>query len=112
MGRIPFFVYDDIPWIPYEGTDLSIHTYGFSGGFSSVCNHTKIEDTVQLITKMTNETYYSKIDHLIKIRKYFTYAGLFEEIDMFLQDPFGPDGGHLRCIKHPRNERCCDQTNY
>ena len=109
MGRIPFFVYDDIPWIPYEGTELSIHSYGFAGGLTAVYNHTKIEDTVKLIATMTNESYSLKINHLKKIRKYFTYSGLFEEIEMFLNDPFGADGGHLRCIKHPRYERCCDQ---
>eukprot|EP01035_Chromulina_nebulosa_P017912 gene17912-23532_t len=41
MGRVPIFLYDDIPWVPY-------------------------------------------------------------------QDPFGVNGGNLRCINHPRTERCCD----
>ena len=25
------YMYDDHPWVPYEGTNLSISTFGFSG---------------------------------------------------------------------------------
>ena len=29
--RIPVYIYDDHPWLPYEGTNLSISSFGFSG---------------------------------------------------------------------------------
>ena len=33
--------------------------------------------------------------------------GVFEQIEMFLNDPFGAQGGQLRCTIHPKTERCC-----
>jgi hypothetical protein len=36
IGRIPAYLYDDIPWIPYEGTNASIETFGFIGQRGSI----------------------------------------------------------------------------
>jgi hypothetical protein len=32
MGRVPVFVFDDHPWIPYLNTSLDVRTYGFMAG--------------------------------------------------------------------------------
>jgi len=32
MGRVPVFLWDDSPWIPYQGTAIGIETYGFQCG--------------------------------------------------------------------------------
>lgn len=107
MGRLPVWVYDDIPWIPYEGTNISVLTYGFAGGINEYNNHTKLSKTIYAIGNLTSIEYTSKLLQLKKVRKYFTYAGVFEQINLFLIDPFGSNGGALRCIKHPKTERCC-----
>ena len=48
-----------------------------------------------------------KIDILTEAREHFTYAGVLKQIEALMNDPFGPNGGYLRCIDHPRTERCC-----
>jgi hypothetical protein len=35
MGRIPVFLFDDLPWIPYNGTNMSADSFGFVGGLSN-----------------------------------------------------------------------------
>jgi hypothetical protein len=107
MGRIPVFVYDDLPWIPYDGSNISVGLYGFSGGLNAVRNHTLLKETVWAIGNMTEEGYQKKLQALRNVRKYFTYEGVFEQVEAFLKDPFGPEGGQLRCTVHPNTERCC-----
>lgn len=107
MGRIPIFVWDDLPWIAYEGTNLSIHTYGFAGGTTAAPNHTDLKTTIEKIGDTTAAEYQQKLRALKAVRRYFTYDGVFEQFEMFLKDPFGVDGGQLRCASHPRTERCC-----
>jgi hypothetical protein len=56
---------------------------------------------------MTEEEYQQKLAFLKQIRPHFTYPGIVHQIDAFLKDPFGPNGGFITCTKHPRTERCC-----
>ena len=108
MGRIPVFLYDDIPWIPYDGTNISAQTYGFTGGIRASGIHTDIRTTIITIANITEVEYQQKIQALRNVRKYFTYEGVFEQFEAFLRDPFGPEeGGQLRCIQHPHSDRCC-----
>lgn len=105
MGRIPVFLYNDLPWIAYQGSNISIETYGFSAGLTST--HNDLKEMVHVLKNITTEDYNRKLVHLKNVRQYFTYAGVFHQLDEFLRDPFGPNGGHLRCVKHPHTERCC-----
>ena len=107
MGRVPFFVFDDIPWLPYEGTEFEIKTYGFAGSILPRGNHGTLDDVVVTFQNMTDDQYLRKLINVKKVRRAFTYQGVFEEFELFLQDPFGPDGGHLRCIKQPKTLTCC-----
>jgi hypothetical protein len=92
MGRIPTFLYDDIPWIPYQGSELSVETFGFS-------SHTNnIKDTVQLLKNMTDAEYDRRISVMKLVRPFYTYEGVFGEIDKFIGDPFGNSGGHLKDV--------------
>jgi hypothetical protein len=106
MGRIPAFLFNDVPWIPYQGTDISIETFGYSAGLTSNMNN--LTNLVYSIKNMTKEEYNQRLKKLESVRPYYTYKGILHQIDDFLQDPFGVNGGYLRCAKHPRNERCCD----
>lgn len=105
MGRIPIFIYDDIPWVPYLGTNISVETFGFLVG-----NATQgLVDIVHRLKNLTEEEYQSKLTALRHVRPHFTYEGVLHQIDAFLRDPFGPHGGDLRCVSHPRHERCCEE---
>lgn len=110
MGRIPVFLYDDYPWIPYAGTNISIDHYGFSAG---LFDHSL--ETMDLGKKLANVSQ-EELDHLhdqlAQARYYFTYQGVIEQIDRFIGDPFGEEGGFLRCTNHPRTERCCDPQTF
>jgi hypothetical protein len=37
MGRIPVFVYSDLPWVPYQGSlNSSIEQYGYLAAASEI----------------------------------------------------------------------------
>lgn len=106
MGRMPVFLYDDVPWIPYQGTNISAETFGLVGRKSEDGVNT-LRKLLQDVKDMTDVEYRQKLQHLLTVRNHYTYRGVFRQIAMWLNDPFGPNGGHLRCTYHPRNERCC-----
>ena len=56
---------------------------------------------------LTDERFAEKLEALQAVRYYFTYPGVMHQISDFLQDPFGPNGGYLRCTLHPKAETCC-----
>lgn len=105
MGRIPAFLYDDHPWVPYRGTNIDIDTYGFIGGKTASMDN--LTELVHEMANITQDEYNIKLHQLDAVRYYFTYAGIMHQINEFLQDPFGPNGGYLRCTVHPKTERCC-----
>ena len=100
------FLYNDLPWAPYDNSDYDIRTYGFVAGLTA--NFNNLPELVYNITHMSDEEYKRRLAKLHDVAHAFTYDGVFYELDMFLRDPFGPHGGHLTCTKHPRTERCCD----
>ena len=106
MGRMPVFLYDDVPWIPFQNTNISATTFGLVGQRSESGQNT-LADVMHSIKNMTDVEYRAKLKQLHAVRSHYTYRGVFRQIAMFLQDPFGPDGGHLQCAFHPRSERCC-----
>ena len=106
MGRVPFVLYDDILWQPYEGTEYDVSTYAY---VASTMNNrsSNFINTVYQIANASNAEYLKKLEAVRKVRRVFTYKGVFEEIEAFLRDPFGPQGGHLSCTTHPRTMLCC-----
>lgn len=96
---MPILFYNDVPWVPYLGTNISVETYGF------MCNDdaNNIRAVVQKIHDMTTEEYDAKIKKLREVRVYFTYEGVLEQVKLFMHDPFGPNGGYLRCTKMPES---------
>lgn len=105
MGRVPVFLYNDLHWIPYYGSNASIDLYGFVAG--STATENTLKEMVHSLKNLTSEQYQAKLDGLRHVRSHFTYEGMFHQMELFLKDPFGPEGGDLRCTKHPRTERCC-----
>jgi hypothetical protein len=146
MGRVPVFLWDDVPWIPYQGTAASVEHFGFQRGLhkqieqvlpvgaaENYHNHVHqkvkvIEKEISLETlvdeckaaKASTEVYAKLLDAVRDVRFHYTYAGVVHAIEEFIADPFdargkgsktGQAGNYLRCTKHPRTERCCDQVS-
>jgi hypothetical protein len=118
IGRIPVFLWDDVPWIPYHGTNLSIEHFGFQRGLHTRKVSTPdggekeltLEGVVQEMADMTEHEYKRKLARLHDARWHFTYPGVLHQIEMFIANPFDHHkGGNLRCGHHPRTERCCDE---
>jgi hypothetical protein len=94
IGRIPIYIYNDEPWIPYDGTSHSIRNFGLVY---------KMDDIPALVSKIdelkSNVTYL--LDAVKATRRHYTYDGVIEQIKLFIEDPLGPNGGDLRCAKVP-----------
>ena len=91
LGRIPIYIYDDLPWLPYPNTDISLEKIGFVVDNAG--------DLMQLITTITPSELRNKMNAVLLARDAYTLTGIMREIELFLQEPFSTTGGsHLRCI--------------
>lgn len=105
MGRIPAYMYDDIPWIPYEGTEVGLRKFGFLGQF----RHTIVQMTRDVSNIIRNpHMQQSYLDAVKKVRFHYTYEGVMKQIESFLKAPLQPlpmggdldwkgDNNYLRC---------------
>ena len=39
--------------------------------------------------------------YMNSVREHYTMPGVVQQVHKFLKDPFGPDGGELRCAALP-----------
>jgi hypothetical protein len=101
MGRIPFYLYDDYLWLPYSFTKKSVDHFAFVAKFD------EIPAVVAKIAALTPIEYAAMLQRLKNIRVDYTYAGVMHQIELFLADPLGKQGGELRCQQHPRSFFCC-----
>lgn len=100
IGRIPVYLYDDVPWLPYEGTDISLNKFGYVAGPK---DYQHIVKTLEVHSK--NATEMTKRFLLVQeIRKHYTYEGVMEQLTSFFSDPFGSNGGQLRCSRLPNKD--------
>eukprot|EP01041_Mallomonas_annulata_P012300 gene12300-25861_t len=97
MVRIPVYLYGGIPWFPYEGTVMDyrhLAIVGYKGNLSLVADVIK--------THVNNESYINLMLNRIRMaRRHYTYDGVMKQIELLLQDPFGANGGYLRCAVVP-----------
>ena len=98
IGRIPVYMYDDFPWLPYAGTEIDLSNFGFSGQMGS------LRKVVTEMNTISPEKFQKMIQSLAVVRKHYTYSGVINQIEMFIRDPLGLDGGHLRCCRVPDKE--------
>ena len=57
-----------------------------------------MESVLSLVTAATNASIEAKMTRVREARSMYTYAGVLSQIDKWFRDPFGPDGGMLRCM--------------
>jgi hypothetical protein len=98
IGRIPAYIYDDYSWLPYQGTELALSGFGFSGKMGS------LRQLAKEMKSSTEETFIDKMQRLLEVREHYTLGGVIKQIELFLKDPLGPKGGQLRCTRVPDKE--------
>jgi hypothetical protein len=104
LGRVPVFLWDDVPWIPYEGTSLGADSLGLSAGLSHPGR--PMYDLVSRAASMPEAEFQAKLAAVRGAREHFTFAGVLKQIELLLANPFSeePGGSSLRCTKHPRTQ--------
>lgn len=100
MGRIPIYLWDDSEWLPYKDTNISVTEFGFSGQMRH------LGDVGNAVHKLLQDkaTIKKFLDKVHAVRYYYTYEGVLDQIDQFLSDPFGPQGGYFRCVQLPHTD--------
>jgi hypothetical protein len=101
-GRCPIYIYDDYPWIPYQGTNASIEKYGF---YVKNSDSVGVDSLVAKIANMSKTEYRMMAANVAAVRHWFTYKGVVEQIRLFIEDPLGPKGGFLSCVKIPNSTK-------
>ena len=56
-----------------------------------------MKEVVNIIKYSTNESTSLKLEKVKAARRFYTYEGILEQIEKWFHDPFGPNGGYLRC---------------
>lgn len=92
---MPVYLYDDDEWLPYKGTNYSVDHIAFSGQQNHVCK------LMKTLAEMTEKEYEEKLTLIKDARRLYTYQGVLEQLELFFRDPFGEEGGELRCTSHP-----------
>ena len=114
MGRIPVYLYDDYPWVPYQGTPAGCDNLGFVvrgsrrsdvDGFVEEVGHLlyAYEGSYNEANKGRIDTIRRLLEAVEAQRYWYTYKGVVKQLQMFFSDPLdssrmGLDGGgYLRC---------------
>ena len=95
MGRLPVYIYDDVKWLPYENTNISLATFGFIGRYRS------LGFVFNEMMEVNSSEFERRMQQVRRVRQYYTYQGVIQQIDAFIRDPLGPSGGYLRCQRVP-----------
>ena len=101
LGRVPVYLYDDVPWVPYEGTNLSLASFGFAGQMG------RLRATAKAMKRAAEsaDEFRALLGNVKRARAHYTYGGVMRQIEAFLRDPFGPGGGELRCARLPDKDK-------
>jgi hypothetical protein len=99
IGRIPVYLYDDYPWIPYAGTNISVASFGYVAGtndFASVAGR-----LAALAKNASKSELYRRLRMVQEVREHYTYRGVLAQLEQFFRAPLGEgdSGGQLRCAK-------------
>jgi protein-S-isoprenylcysteine O-methyltransferase Ste14 len=118
LGRVPVYIYNDVPWLPYAGTPAGCDNLGF------VVRDTETELT-QFVSsvggllrgKEANDEVRRLLEQVQTYRYEYTYKGVVRQMQLFFKDPLdssglGMDGGgFLRCAHVPHDELAASLDN-
>jgi len=97
VGRIPVYIYNDIPWVPYVGSELSVYELGYVGRVRHLeplikhlaqIKHEKL-DTI-------NSEIHQKLMKVKNARDAYTYTGVIQQIELFFEFPFSSHSNNNR----------------
>ena len=75
MGRLPVYLYDDVPWLPYQNTPIALSTFGYMGQM----NH--LDELFQQLLQVNSSEVAEKMLQLQRVQPYFTFEGVMQQID-------------------------------
>lgn len=70
-----------------------------------VVRSNEMKEVLNFMNKATNTTTENKLKKVRDARYLYTYKGLLEQIEKWFFDPFGVQGGYLRCKKDDRKQK-------
>ena len=97
IGRLPVYLYDDYPWIPYAGTNISLASFGYVAGISGFAS---VAGRLAAHAKNASELH-RRLALVREARRHYTYQGVLAQLEQFFRAPLGEgdSGGQLRCGK-------------
>ncbi len=81
LGRLPIFIYDDIPWIPYLGTEIGVNNFGLIGIHNP--KHDNLSEIVYKIANMSDIEFSHKMYIVKNVREWYTNEGVFKQFELF-----------------------------
>jgi hypothetical protein len=60
-----------------------------------------LNQMVKDLKNVSEEKFQGMLEKVKIIREHYTYKGVLKQIEKFLYDPLGPEGGQLKCAKVP-----------
>ena len=106
MGRIPIYLYSDVPWVPYAklfaGSTTTNDTIGYTTTVSGL--RSLVQDTLQ---HMPLQDILEQEQRIAALREsHFMPAGIMKQIQSFV---LGQPGGDLQCQPLPPSRRDNDE---
>ena len=93
-GRVPVYLYDDVEWLPYLGTDASPAAIGYSIRWNDTA---ALAAVLEEARAMSQEALQERERRALSFGKtHYQMDGVIEQIDRFFQG-----GGDLRCTQLP-----------
>jgi len=102
IGRLPVYLYDDVPWLPYAGTNISVEAFGYSVHALSPAAVDAAAMSLQRDGRNNTELV-RRLEVAKQARVHYTYEGVLAQLELFLRNPLGDGdtGGQLRCVRVP-----------
>lgn len=96
VGRIPVYIYNDIPWVPYVGSPLSVYELGYVGRVHHLESLIKHLANIKH-DKSFNSEINQKLEKVKLARDSYTYTGVMNQIALFFEFPFSRQHSSLVC---------------
>ena len=82
----------------YRCSDILFFQSGYGpADIGYVVRSNSMREVVEVVRKSTNESTVKKLEKVRQARHLYTYSGLLDQIEKWFTDPFGDNGGYLRC---------------
>lgn len=97
VGRIPVYIYNDVPWVPYVGSPLSVYELGYVGRVRHLEPLIKHLAQIKHDQHSTNNEIQQKLMKVKAARDAYTYPGVLHQMELFFEMPFSRQHSALVC---------------